>query len=76
MKLSRLWGFSWLIVVPLLTALFVWGYRTAEMYRELGLRNLGDERLGGMTLHNAGVLQLRYLKQSLQVAVLLSLIHI
>lgn len=70
MKLSRLWGFSWLMVVPLLTALFVWGYRTAEMYRELGLRNLGDERLGGMTLHNAGVLQLRYLKQSLQVAVL------
>lgn len=69
LRLSRTWSLSWLVVLPLITLIGLWGYRTIDMYRELALRNLGDERLGGMTLHKAGVLQFHYLVQSIRLEV-------
>ncbi|MDA0979645.1 MAG: CotH kinase family protein, partial [Proteobacteria bacterium] len=66
MKVARLWPLSWILVIPLISLLGIWMIGTAELYRELALRNLGDERLGGMTLHKAGDLQFRYLMQSLR----------
>lgn len=72
-RLSRSWPLSWLLVIPLVTLLGIWGYRTVDMYRELGLRNLADERLSGMTLHKAGVLQFRYLVQSIRLEIIRAL---
>ena len=63
------WRLSWLLVVPALSMLIIWGARTADMYSELGLRNLGDHTLGGMSLHRAGVLQWQFMRYSLSTEI-------
>ena len=57
-------------MIPLLTLLTIWGVRTVDMYRDLSLRYLGDNRLNGITLHQVGVLQYQYLKQTFRIAAL------
>ena len=54
---------SWIISLPILAIMFVWATATLERYTELGLRQLGDNRLNGMTLMKAGSLQLRYMQR-------------
>lgn len=68
-RINKLWPLSWLLVLPLVGALSVWAFRTQDMYRDLALRNLGDNRLGGLTLQQAGSLQLRYLLNSARLGI-------
>ena len=68
-RLSSLWPMSWLLVLPLLAGLGTWGYRTVDMYQELSLRNMGDQRIGGLTLHRAGELQFKYMMQAFRLEV-------
>ncbi len=68
MKITRrqrnLIRLSAIIAAPVLSIILLWLFNTAHLYAELGLRNLADERLGGMTLRKAGYIQYGYLVQS------------
>ncbi len=57
---------GWLILIPALVILVVWGARTADMYKTLGLRNLGSSTLGGITLEEVSKLQFQYLAHQVQ----------
>lgn len=60
------WRLAWLVVIPALALLLTWSARTADMYRVLGLRNLGDVTVGGITLHEVATMQYHYLVQQLK----------
>ncbi|MBT4160132.1 MAG: hypothetical protein HOC70_04195 [Gammaproteobacteria bacterium] len=64
-SLRSFWRLSWLLVIPAITLLSIWSIRTIDMYEDLALRNLGDKRLGGLSLHRVGELQFKYLAKSL-----------
>ena len=58
---------SWIISLPILAIMFLWATATLERYKELGLRQLGDNRLNGMTLMKAGSLQLKYMQRITEI---------
>lgn len=58
---------SWIVALPVLAIMLYWSAGTLERYRELALRQLGDNRLYGMTLMHAGSLEFQYMLRTAEL---------
>ncbi|MCB1646448.1 MAG: CotH kinase family protein [Pseudomonadales bacterium] len=56
-SLQRLWRLSWILLLPLLGIFGLWASNTWERYQIVALKQLGDKTLGGISLHEIGVLE-------------------